>query len=44
MRPADAAPARRLPLDIITMRRTLLLSSLYVFALTLLALPYGLTA
>lgn len=31
-------------LDIITMRRTLLLSSLYVFALTLLALPYGLAA
>jgi hypothetical protein len=44
MRPVDAAQARHLPLDTTTMRRTLLLSSLYVFALTLLALPYGLVA
>lgn len=44
MAPSRCGPCRRLPLDIITMRRTLLLSSLYMFALTLLALPYGLAA
>jgi hypothetical protein len=31
-------------LDTTIMRRTFLLSSLYMFALTLLALPYGLAA
>lgn len=40
-RPVDAARAHHSLLDTVTMRRTLLLSSLYVFALTLLALPYS---
>jgi hypothetical protein len=34
---------RQLP-RITTMRRTLLISSLYMLAITLIALPYGLTA
>jgi len=44
MAPTAAAQSHRFNSWTTTMRRTLLLSSLYVLALAMLALPYGITA